>query len=302
MTDKKKAMVLGSFVGDALALGVHWVYNTRVIDKKFGVVDQYQDPLTSYHTGKKRGDFTHYGDQTMVLLSSVDACAGFDLDHFAREWQSFFDTYQGYFDQATKATLKRLADGKGYQDCGSPSEDLAGAGRIPPLAYVYHDDPQKLIQSARLQTAFTHKTDMVVDSADFFCRAALKILDGQAPSDAIAETVADNFQGHTLEEYVTIALESIQINTREAIAEFGQMCEIDAAFPATIHIVMKYENDFKHGMIENVMAGGDSAGRGLLAGMLLGAQGGMDAVPERWLKELTFYDRITAALERLDDN
>ncbi|MFO7715971.1 ADP-ribosylglycohydrolase family protein, partial [Desulfosarcina sp.] len=80
--NNKKAMVLGSFTADALALGAHWVYNTRVIDKKFGVVEQYQDPLTSYHTGKRKGDFTHYGDQMLVLLTSVESCAGFDLDHF----------------------------------------------------------------------------------------------------------------------------------------------------------------------------------------------------------------------------
>jgi len=41
MKDKIKAAVLGSFIADALALGVHWVYNTRVIDKKFGRIDGY---------------------------------------------------------------------------------------------------------------------------------------------------------------------------------------------------------------------------------------------------------------------
>ncbi len=35
MKDKLRAMVMGAFVGDALALGAHWVYNTNVIDKKF---------------------------------------------------------------------------------------------------------------------------------------------------------------------------------------------------------------------------------------------------------------------------
>lgn len=300
MTDKRKAMLLGSFTADALALGVHWVYNARVIDKKFGIVEQYHDPLTSYHTGKKKGDFTHYGDQMLVLLSSVEACAGFDLNHFAETWRSFFDTYQGYFDKATKATLKNISDGKSYQDCGSPSEDLAGASRISPLVYVYHNDLQKLIQAARLQTAFTHKTETVIDAAEFFSRAILKVLAGQTPSESIAETVDDNYKGHVFEEYVALGHQSTQKDTREAIAEFGQMCEIDAAFPATVHIILKYENDFKQGLVENVMAGGDSAGRGLFAGMVLGAHAGMDAIPDKWLSELTLHDRIIAFLERLD--
>jgi ADP-ribosylglycohydrolase len=207
MTDKRKAMVLGSFIADALALGAHWVYNTHVIDKKFGVVDQYHDPLTSYHTGKKRGDFTHYGDQMLVLLTSVEACKGFDLDHFAGAWRTFFDTYQGYFDNATKATLQNLSEGKSHQTCGSSSEELAGASRISPLVYVYHHDLQQLIHAARLQTAFTHNTDTVIDSAEFFSRATVKVLAGRTPSEAIAETVDENYKGHPLEHYVARGFE-----------------------------------------------------------------------------------------------
>ena len=40
MTTNRKAAVVGAFVADALSLGVHWVYNTDVIDKKFGRVEQ----------------------------------------------------------------------------------------------------------------------------------------------------------------------------------------------------------------------------------------------------------------------
>jgi ADP-ribosylglycohydrolase len=299
MSDKK-AMVLGAFTGDALALGVHWVYNTRVIDKKFGIVDQYHDPLTSHHTGKQKGDFTHYGDQMLVLLTSVAACGGFDLDHFANAWRAFFGDYSGYFDQATKATLQNLADGKDPRNCGSASDELGGASRIAPLAYVYPDDPQQLIQAARLQTAFSHNTDTVIDGAEFFSRAALKVLAGKAPSEAIASILADHYHGHAIEQFVAQGADSASNDTRQAIADFGQMCEIDAAFPATIHIILKYENNFKKAMVENVMAGGDSASRGMLAGMLLGAHNGMDAIPGEWLSGLTSYDRISAALDHLD--
>jgi ADP-ribosylglycohydrolase len=52
-------------------------------------------------------------------------------------------------------------------------------------------------------------------------------------------------------------------------------------------------------MIQNVMAGGDSAARGMLAGMMLAAHGGMAAIPGAWLKGLTNRDRILAALESL---
>ena len=72
MSDNAKAMVLASFAADALSLGVHWIYNTNVIDKKWGRVENYFKPERStFHPTKDLGEFTHYGDQTLVLLKSV---------------------------------------------------------------------------------------------------------------------------------------------------------------------------------------------------------------------------------------
>jgi ADP-ribosylglycohydrolase len=89
---------VGAFVADALSLGVHWVYNTGVIDKKFGRVERYYDPLTSYHKGKQAGDFTHYGDQMLVLLES-ERENGFDAVRLLNSG--------GFFSPATAAISTR---------------------------------------------------------------------------------------------------------------------------------------------------------------------------------------------------
>ena len=85
MREKAEAAVLASFAADSLALGVHWIYNTNVIDKKLGRVETLLKPeIASFHKGKEKGDFTHYGDQTLLLMESVAAKSGFDLDDFAQ--------------------------------------------------------------------------------------------------------------------------------------------------------------------------------------------------------------------------
>ena len=62
-------IILGSFVADSLALGPHWIYDTKIINKEFGRIDKLQQPpANSYHKTKNLGDFTHYGDQTLLLL------------------------------------------------------------------------------------------------------------------------------------------------------------------------------------------------------------------------------------------
>jgi ADP-ribosylglycohydrolase len=78
------------------------------------------------------------------------------------------------------------------------------------------------------------------------------------------------------------------------------MCEISAAFPATVHLIAAYEDRLEEGLIQNVMAGGDSAGRGLLVGLVLGAWGGRAAIPDRWLAGCVASDEINALLNRIE--
>jgi len=82
--------------------------------------------------------------------------------------------------------------------------------------------------------------------------------------------------------------------------EFGQMCEIEAAFPCVVHLIARYESNLKEGLIENAMAGGDSAARGLIVGMTLGAHLGMDAIPQKWLSELRSYQEIVELMDQID--
>ena len=183
MNSNIKAMVLGSFAADALSLGVHWIYNTNVIDKKWGRVEEYIKPeRPTYHPTKDLGELTHYGDQTLVLLESLAGSPGFDLNRFADHWQELFKGYKGYFDGATKATIENLATGKGPTDAGSDSDDLAGAARIAPLAFCYRNDLKKLIAAARAQTALTHKNLPVIETAEFFGRVVWQVLHGEAPT------------------------------------------------------------------------------------------------------------------------
>jgi ADP-ribosylglycohydrolase len=301
MTKNAEAMVVASFAADSLALGAHWIYDTHQIDRSIGRVDHLLKPLPdSYHEDKGLGEFTHYGDQTLCLLESLAAKRGFELNHFAQSWRSMFAAYSGYFDQATKATLENFESGKAPTDSGSPSSDLGGASRIAPLIYLYRDDLETLVSHAKNQTAMTHDNAHVVQSAAFFSELAWKVLDGSRPTDAISRFLETRFNDAPFSKWISEGLKSAELGTRQAISNFGQMCETGAALPSVIHLIAKYENDLKEGLVENVMAGGDSAARGLLTGMILGAHLGTDAIPIEWLSALKQYAHIVTLLNTLD--
>lgn len=301
MTTNARAMVFASFAADALALGAHWIYDVGLIDRNYGRMSDFCKPQPpTYHPTKERGDFTHYGDQTLVLLRSLAERGGFDERDFSRAWREFFSATTGYVDGATRQTLKQIDAGIPPGEAGSSSQDLAGAARIAPLVYRYRDDPDRLVEAARRQTALTHNSPLVLDSAEFFARAACRALQGMPVGEALRRSAADSSTGGPIAEWVDSGLHSAESDTRTAILEFGQMCEVEAAFPAAIHLIAKYENRLEEGLIENVMAGGDSAGRGLAVGMLLGARAGMQAIPRRWLDGLTARATIEGLLARID--
>ena len=92
-------------------------------------------------------------------------------------------------------------------------------------------------------------------------------------------------------------LESVDLDSSSAIKELGMACSVDGALASTIHIIAKYEDDFRTAIIENVMAGGDSAARGMLIGMVLGGYLGVDSIPTEWLDGMKKYSDIISLIE-----
>jgi ADP-ribosylglycohydrolase len=300
MHDKAKTMVLASFAADSLALGVHWIYDASRIANEYGRVETFIKPREdSYHPTKDKGEFTHYGDQQLVLLESVAAKNGFDLNDFSERWQGLFQDYNGYFDAATKGTLRKFSKGNSPHNSGSPSDDLAGASRIAPLVLCYSNNLDELVEAAKVQTRMTHRDPLTVRCAEFFARATWKSLAGTPPASAVMEVAQETFPETIIAEWVEEGLNSKSMDSVSAIGSFGQSCNTSDAFPGVIHLIAKYENDLREGLIQAVMAGGDNAARGMAVGMILGAYLGQEHLPEEWVTELMKGEEINNLLHQI---
>jgi len=291
-------MIYSAFIGDALALGVHWIYSSETIMSKYGKVKDFIDPSNSeYHNNKHKGEQTHYGDQMMLLLESLRDSNNFDAESFSIKWQNLFQDYTGYFDGATKATLANIKNGSLFLNAGSESNDLAGAARIAPLVYRYHDDAKMLVKYSREQTLLTHRDPLVVDAAEFFARSAVLILNGESPITAVKKTAKDHFNNTILDQWVTKGLENRTEDIYIALTTLGLSCHIHHAFPGVIHVIARHEKDLKGALTESVTAGGDNAARSIIAGMILGASKDSGDLPEEWIRGLIAGERIKKILE-----
>jgi ADP-ribosylglycohydrolase len=295
--ERYEGLLYGAFVADSLALAPHWIYDQAEIVKKFGEIRDFQSPpLDGYHGDKKRGEQTHYCDQALVLLESLEANGGkFQLEDFAQRWREFWKNSKSYQDHATKDTLERIEQGNPVTESGSGSRELGGASRIAPLLVALrNEDPAVIIEAVRAQTAITHNNPEVVDAAEFIARTVLSLVQGVSAESALRTATSLPFRSLQLQNYLKKADEVRNLPTNDAILQLGQSCPLEKALPAVFLLLLKYGDDFENALVQNVMAGGDSAARGNVLGIFLGAAHGVRAIPERWIEHLAARTQIEA--------
>jgi ADP-ribosylglycohydrolase len=299
LRERYAGLLEAALAADSLALAPHWIYDQDEIEAKFGrVTELLQPPPGSYHAGKARGAQTHYGDQMLVLMESLEACGGnFVMEDFARRWREFWRTSTAYCDHATRDTIAQLDAGKGLTQAGSNSTELGGPGRIAPLLLALRDEDVPLVIGAvRAQTAFTHASPLALDAAEFLARTVFLLMRGVSIPTALRTTADLPYKALPASEYLHRAEKAAKLPTAEAVESLGLSCPLEKALPAVFAILLQHGDNLETALVENVMAGGDSAARGLALGIILGAAHGRRALPARWLEGLQARGRIGSFL------
>ncbi|MBN2222221.1 MAG: ADP-ribosylglycohydrolase family protein [Vallitaleaceae bacterium] len=287
---RKKGLIYGAFIADALALGPHWIYDTTIIEQQFKPLRDFQKPYTPYHPNKEAGDFTHYGDQAFLLLEHISSVQAFDVKRFKEEWLQLMNTGKLYLDHATKDSIQKFSE----VDCliGSDSLELGGLVRCAPLFAQTHTSLEDIL----CQTHLTHNQPLLDEIAEFTFVLLNDLLKGVKPSESIHHL--SQVSSQTLQALILKAKSLLDVAPIEAIKEIGQSCSSEYSFPAALYLILKYEDHFEEALIQNAYAGGDSAARGMYVGMVLGAYHGFDALPIRWINGLRYKERIDTLIHR----
>jgi len=284
--ERLKGMLFGAFVADAYALGLHWIYDLEKLAMYSERDNLMMTPLKdSFHLGKVKGDFTHYGDQSLLLLKSIASNNGFSLSVFKKHWLTFMSKYEGYMDRASKESIE-LLDSNTVK--GSSSNELGGLARVAPLIYYHFDDPElkTLVES---ETRLTHNNDTLVYYSQFITDVILELVIGKPLVDTLNKVAVSYPKVQSLLEMCN---SRINEETASVIHDIGQSCSSQFAFPAVLYLLLKYPGDFVKSMNQNVLSGGDSAGRGMILGMLQGAAIGYSQIPQEWLQEIKVFELI----------
>ena len=307
---------LGSLAADALAMPVHWYYDTMALQGDYGTVDRFLEPKnphpgsilwrSEYHALNEKGEIlreqaqywgrrdVHYhqflkaGENTLNFRLARDLFAfvrergGYDADawlerYIARMLEPGWHR-DTYVEEYHRAFFTRYAQGKKPRKCGISDEHIGGLATVPALCAALEG-----IESIGLQ-----ELRRIVKEHVGLTHAHANVL---RAADTLVRLLWKVSEGTPLHEAIRAeAGDWISGNKADSWrhqpdshvigSRFSPACYIADAMPASLYLVWKYSGDFAAGIIANAMVGGDNCHRGAVVGSLLGAANG---VPERFL-------------------
>lgn len=282
-TDRRAAAVLGASVADAAALGLHWIYDpariAQVADAHgraaFLPIDaeNYKDvPAYFAHAARTNGDLSQYGEAMRLTLGAIGP-DGFDVAAYQDAFTQHFGPgggYRGYIDRPTRGTLDNLA-----KDVKAPSgiddDQLPAITRLPVV--VAFGAPQDV--DAAIQV--TNVNDIATAYGQVFAMLLRDVLQGTPVRDALTHAA----QKH---DDLQAALDADEADSVAYGEITGRACHLPMAMPLAFHIMARADS-FADAINRNIRAGGDSCGRAMIIGSVMGAAHGIEGqgIPLDWI-------------------
>ena len=325
MTDRSESKIRGSlwglFIGDALAMPVHWYYNRRALGEDYGRVTDYLPPRnphpdsilwrSAYKAPNARGEILHEqafywgrkgvhyhqfleaGENTLnvgicrLLMASLRERGAYDADDFLKRYIAFMTTpgnhRDTYIEECHRNFFANYARGISPEKCGTEEKHIGGLIGIIPVVAFHHSSAERARKDALRHLALTHPGPKMETAASLIIQLLLSVLSGAALSDAIAEAVDRQNNPFVGHPFRRWLNESDE----RVIGQFlSTACYVEHAVPAVVYLALKYHDDPEKALIVNTNLGGDNAARGAVLGALLGAENGIEAFPRRWVEGL----------------
>src|SRR5512144_3198093 len=168
--------------------------------------------------------------------------------------------------------------------------------RCPPIAMRWPRDTERLYRETEASARVTHHDPRCVWSAFAINLAVAEALNGRlAAVGAIAEALTRVEAGPvTLQAARSVSgrgLEYLKLDGKDVgytlkAMQVGLWC-------------LEHAESFEESLVAVIQAGGDTDTNGAIAGAVLGAIHGAEAIPERWVKAVPRAERLTELADRL---
>jgi len=236
-------------------------------------------------------------DTAMALLLAEEILGGdVDLERLAMRWIDWMDADGRGVGAWTRTALNHL------RTHGSPPSGTGGRAtngavmRALPVALAARGSPRNLVAGTWHTAALTHPDDRCTWGAVAVNVAAAELLAGRR--DFLTDVI-EVLRVNDAPEELLAAVRRVPVERRDDLPIVGERAG-DAVSCVEIALWCAWhEPSLEHGLIWLANAGGDSDTNAAVAGGLLGARDGENAIPARWIAALPEVERLRALAARL---
>ena len=313
---------MGLFIGDAMAMPVHWYYDTESLRRDYGPITTYVNPRNPHpdsilwrssfsaqpgvpdilhdqrqYWGKRNvhyHQFLRAGENTLnvklarELLILLSSNGTYNPELWLERMVRFL-TVPGahkdtYIEEYLRYFFTEYAKNKKLSQCGRPDEKhIGGYSLMLPLTIALSERDEYAKRISLEHLALTHGGQSMEVWGRFIVAALFALLKGSSMEDSMKTAAQESQIDLDIELLKKLGdYPDITVVTKH----FSSACYVDYAVPATIYLALKYENKPDQGIIANTMCGGDNVGRGAVLGAFLGAANGIKGWPAAWVNGL----------------
>jgi poly(ADP-ribose) glycohydrolase ARH3 len=285
LQDRFRGALLGCFVGDALGRPFEGapVSDARLV----------REPRAR---ASARATWMYTDDTEMMIgvAESLLRRGGLDVLDMLRTMAAGHDPGRGY-GKGMRLAFAALARGSSPESAAwaEGSRGNGAAVRLVPLACLHHDDPDVLAVLADQSAAVTHAHAVARSGAALYALALASALALDADRFDPAEfvhTLASGPAGR--DDDLRSKLEAIAMMTakrpsaREVVRRLGNGVEANESVPLALFAFVVSYPSFEEVVLTAIEHGGDTDTIGAMAGALIGAARGADAIAPSWTQNL----------------
>jgi ADP-ribosylglycohydrolase len=181
---------------------------------------------------------------------------------------------------------------------GANDVQLPAISKLPALAATYANQPE-LKQHTESAVRVTNNNDLAVS----YGHIASKMMEAAITTQNIEKVIEAGRQAATPDSLLLIdnALNTSDKTTAELTKQIGMSCNLELGIPSVFHNLNQHLS-YQESIRQNCQAGGDSCGRSILLGAILGAVHGIGTekgIPIAWHEKLNKKQSITELMAAL---
>lgn len=299
---KLKSKFLGCLIGAAIGDGLGaWREGRRIAEK---------EDIASLAERVEELAYTDDTHMTIGVVESLIQSRGFDGEHMA---QTFIKNYEAEpwrgYGPGPPRVFRMIKSGEPWDSAASKiyrggSFGNGSAMRVAPIGLLYSNNPAKLREIAYKSSSITHSHELGKEGAALQAYAVALALN--TPSDEEIDREAfllklQNFaQTQLYKEKIANTKELLGEQDRaRVVAVLGNGIEALNSVPTAIYCFLKQPKSYKDSVIYAISLGGDTDTIASMAGAILGAYLGIEAIPQEWRLKLENKAYIEDLAEKL---